>query len=124
MLQRLSYFNLIFTIIYLLVYLKDGTVNSTLGILAVIIFNWLALRSFQLENYKWKIWHYLAGLWSLYYAGFVLYGAFNILISSIEYEFISSDTRTFLVLSFVFSIAVIVQFVSYLAKNLRSSRSK
>ncbi|WP_113651521.1 hypothetical protein [Pedobacter namyangjuensis] len=120
MLQRLSYFNLIFTIIYLLVYLKDGTVNSTLGILAIIIFNWLALRSFQLENYKWKIWHYLAGLWSLYYAGFVLYGAFNILLSSIEYEFISSDTRMLLILSFVFGIGVIVHFGVYFFRNLHS----
>ena len=119
MFQKLSYFNLIFAIIYVLVYLKDGTLNSTTGILMVIVFNWLALRSYQLEDYKWKPWHYLTGLWSLYYAGFVLYGAMNILISSFEYNFVSNDTKTFLSLTFVFSLGVAIHFVIYLWKYLK-----
>ena len=119
MFQKLSYFNLIFAIVYVLVYLKDGTLNSTAGILIVIVFNWLALKSYQLENYKWKLWHYLTGLWSLYYAGFVLYGAMNILISSFEYNFVSNDTKTFLSLSFVFSLAVGIHFVIFLWNSLK-----
>jgi len=120
MFQRLSYFNLILAVIYLLVFLKSGTLNSTTGILMIIVFNWFGIRSYQLENYKWKIWHYLTGLWSLYYAGFVLYGAVNIAITAIEYEYLSNDTRTFLGLSFVFYLAVIFQFVSYLAKSIKN----
>jgi hypothetical protein len=120
MFQKLSYFNLIAAIIYVLVYLKDGTLNSTAGILMIIIFNWLGLRSYQLENYKWNIWNYLTGFWSLYYAVYVLYGAINILSSSFEYNFISNDTETFLVLSFVFFIAVIMQFISYLVKSINN----
>jgi hypothetical protein len=124
MLQKISYFNLMFAIVYVLVYLKSGTLNSTTGIFMIIVFNWLGLRSFQLNDYSWKIWHYLTGLWSLYYVGFVLYGVINILVSSFEYNFISNDTRTFLVLSFVFVIAVMVHFVVYFLKNLRSLKFK
>jgi len=124
MLQKISYFNLMFAIVYVLVYLKNGTLNSTVGIFMIIVFNWLGLRSFQLDDYSWKIWHYLTGLWSLYYAGFVLYGVINILISSFEYNFISNDARIFLVLSFVFVIAVIVHFVVYFLKNLWSLKSE
>lgn len=120
MFQKLSYFNLILIIIYLLVYLKDGTLNSATGILMIIIFNWLGLRSYHLDHYKWKFWHYLTGLWSIYYAGFVIYGAVNILNSSIEYAFMSNDTRTFLGLSFVCCFAVILHFVVYFLKNLKA----
>ena len=120
MFQRLSYFNLILAVIYLLIFLKDGTLNSTTGILMIIIFNWLGIRSYQLENYKWKAWHYLTGLWSLYYACFVLYGAVNVVFTAIEYEYLSSDTRNFLGLSFAFCLAVILQFVSYLAKYFKN----
>ena len=45
MLQKLSYLNLIFAIVYLLTYLKSGTFNSTAGIFVVIVFNWLYLRA-------------------------------------------------------------------------------
>lgn len=121
MFQKLSYFNLIFAIIYVLIYLKDGTLNSTAGILMVIVFNWLGIRSYQLENYKWKVWHYLFGLWSLYYAGFVLYGSFHILISSLEYDFMSDYTKTFVVLSIIFGIAVISQIVISFTKHLKTN---
>ena len=119
MFQKLSYFNLMFAIVYVLVYLKSGTLNSTTGIFTVIVFSWLGLRSYQVENYKWNIWHYLSGLWSLYYAGFVMYGVINVLISAFEYDFASYDTQIFLVLSFVFSTAVMVHFVIHFWKNLK-----
>ncbi|MFD0940150.1 hypothetical protein [Pedobacter boryungensis] len=125
MFQKLSYFNLVFSLIYVLIYLKDGTLNSTLGILAFIVFSWLGLRSYQLDNYKWNLWQYLAGLWSLYYAGFLIYGSVNILISSFEYDFVSNDTILFLTLTFVLTIAVVLHFVIYFRKNLtENSRDK
>ena len=117
MFQKLSYFNIIFSLIYVLVYLKDGTLNSTAGVFMVIIFNWLALRSYQLEDYKWSIWHFAIGLWAIYYAIYILYGLIGILVSAFEYEFVSNDTITFLALSMVFCIGVIFHFVWYLTKH-------
>ena len=113
MLQKLSYFNLVLAMVYLLVYLKSGTFNSTAGIFVVIVFNWLCLRSYQLDNYKWKIWHYLTGLWSLYFIGTIIYGSVFILSSSLEYSFISNDTLTYLLISIVFSLSVLLHLGIY-----------
>jgi hypothetical protein len=120
MLQKLSYFNLILAMVYLLVYLKSGTFNSTAGIFVVIVFNWLCLRSYQLDNYKWKIWHYLTGLWSLYFIGTIIYGSVFILSSSLEYSFISNDTLTYLLVSIVFSLSVLLHLGIYAKTSYRS----
>ncbi|WP_316785869.1 hypothetical protein [Pedobacter frigiditerrae] len=122
MLQKLSYFNLILAIIYLLVYLKSGTFNSTAGIFVIILFSWLCLRSYQLDNYKWKIWHYLTGLWSLYFIGTIIYGIYNIIAPAIEYNFISNDTLTYLTIGIVFSISVLVHIIIYFLRSCKELR--
>ncbi len=120
MLQKLSYFNLVLAMVYLLVYLKSGTFNSTAGIFVVIVFNWLCLRSYQLDNYKWKIWHYLTGLWSLYFIGTIIYGSVFILSSSLEYSFISNDTLTYLLISIVFSMSVLLHLGVYVKESYKA----
>jgi hypothetical protein len=121
MLQKLAYFNLIAAIIYLLAYLKSGTFNSTAGIFMVILFNWLSLRSYELDRYDWKIWHYLTGLWSLYFIGTTGYGTVNILSNAVEYDFIDNDTLIFSIASIIFCLAVIWHFLYYL-KVSRSAK--
>lgn len=123
MLQKISYFNLMFAIAYILIYFRENTLNFTMGILMIVIFNWMALRSNQISNYKWAIWHYLSGLWSLYYTAFLLYGTFNVLRSSIEYQFASKDTIIFLLLSFILSSFVILQAIMYFLSNLKAIRT-
>ncbi len=123
MLQKISYFNLMLSIAYILIFFRDNTVNFTMGILMIVIFNWLALRSYQINDYKWSFWHYLAGLWSIYYILFLLYGTVNVLISSIEYQFASNDTITFIVLSFMLSIFVLFQALIYFLSNLKDIRN-
>lgn len=123
MLQKISYFNLMFAIVYVLVYFRDSSLNFTLGIVMIVLLNWLALRSNQLNNYKWSIWHYLSALWSLYYIGFLLYGVVNVLCSSIEYQFASKDTIIFLLLSFILSSFVILQAIMYFLSNLKAIRT-
>lgn len=117
MIQKLSSLNIIFAIIYVLLYLKSGTFNSTAGILVIIIFNWLGLRSFQLDDYKWGIWHYLTGVWTVYFIGTLIYGSLNILSAAIEFDFITNDTLTNLILTFAFSLLVLVYFCLYFWKN-------
>ena len=123
MLQKLSYFNLIAAVLYGLIFLKNGTFNSTMGIFVVIVFSWLCLRSYQLDNYKWKIWHYLTGLWCLYFVGTTLYGAIYIIRPAIEYDFMSSDTATYLIISFIFSISVITHLILYFSKNYKELKT-
>jgi len=123
MIQKLSSLNIIFAIIYVLVYLKSGTFNSTSGIFVIIVFNWLGLRSFQLDSYKWGIWHYLTGLWTLYFIWTLVYGSVNILGAAIEFDFITNDTLTNLILTFIFSLSVIVHFGAFIWKNYKASRA-
>lgn len=117
MMQKLSSLNIILAMVYVLVYLKSGTFNSTAGIFMTILFNWLGLRGFQLDEYRWKIWHYFIALWVMYFIGTLAYGTINILKSSITYNFISVDTLTYLVVNFVFCALVVVQFTIYAYRN-------
>ena len=94
-----------------------------MGIVMIVVFNWLALRSYQIDDYKWSLWHYLSGLWSLYYVGFLLYGTVNVLLTVLEYQFASNDTLTFLILSAVLSITVVIQSITYFLKNLQENTS-
>lgn len=119
MLQKLSYINLLMAMIYLIVYLRSGTFNSTSGILAVVIFNWLYLRSYQLENYSWKIWHYISGLWSLYFMAIIGYGTLNIILVSIETEYVSPDILTNSIISILFMILVLTHLIGYWIKKLK-----
>lgn len=117
--QRLSTLNIFLAIIYVLVYLKSGTFNSTAGIFMIIVFNWLALRDFQLNNYRWRFWHYLIGAWVLYFIGRLLYGAANILDSSITYGFMTADTLTYLAVNILFCTLVLLQVVMYVYRNYK-----
>lgn len=115
--QKLSSLNIVLAIVYVLVFLKSGTFNSTAGIFMIIVFNWLGLRSFQLDDYRWRIWHYLTGIWSLYYIGILVYGEVNILSAAIEFDFISNDTLMYLIINFLFCVSVGVHLVLYMYKN-------
>ncbi len=119
MLQKLSYFNLCYAIAYLLIYLKSGTFNSSAGIFFIIVFNWLSLRSFQLDNYKWGIWHYITGLWCIYFIGSLIYSGVYIIISSLQVDFLGNDTLIFLAISLSFSLAVLTHIILYWLKNRR-----
>lgn len=119
MLQKLSYLNLITAIAYLLIYLKSGTVTSTTGIAAIIIFNWLAIRSYQIDDYRWKIWHWLSLLWSLYFIGFIFYGAINLLKVSIEVDYFGTDTVTNIIITLIFSAMVGLHLITYWHKRTR-----
>lgn len=119
MVQKISSLNIIFAILYLLVYLKSGTFNSTAGILVIIVFNWLGLRSFHLDDYKWGIWHYLTGVWTLYFVGTLFYGAVNIMSAAIEFDFITNDTLRNLILTFTFCIFVLIHFVLFAYRNYK-----
>lgn len=122
MLQKLSYFNLLLAIIYLLAYLRSGTFYSTSGILVVIVFNWLYLLSFERNAYQWKIWHYLIASWVIYFVATTLYSLIGIISAAIEYDFIATDTLTFILLSVIFGICVLTQLIWYYLQNVSCSK--
>ncbi|MEN0096170.1 MAG: hypothetical protein AAGB30_12355 [Pedobacter sp.] len=117
MLQKLSYFNIFFALVYVLLYLKSGTLNSTAGILAIIVFNWLYIRGYHLGDYRWKSWHFIFGAWSAYFAGFMLYATYNIIKVSIAVDFWADDTVVNILISLFFSLLVWVHIVGYWNKR-------
>lgn len=119
MMQKLSTVNIVLAVLYVLVYLKSGTFSSTAGILITIIFNWMGLRSFQLDDYRWRIWHYIAGSWTLYFVGTLIYGSVHILGATIEFNFISNDVLTNLIFTLLFCVLVIIHFIRYGYKNIK-----
>lgn len=123
MLQKLSYLNLCMAIVYTVIYLKSGTLNSTSGIFAIVVFNWLALRSYQLDDYKWKVWHYLFAIWSMYYTGFMAYGLINVIAPAFTYDFVSNDTLMFIILTAILIGGLLWQAILYYFKNLKTQRS-
>lgn len=123
MLQKLSYFNLCMAIIYMVVYLKSGTLNSTMGIFAIVVFNWLALRSYQQDDYKWKVWHYIFAIWSIYYTGFMAYGLINVVVPAFTYDFVSNDTLTFITLTTILIVGLLWQAILYYFKNLKTQQT-
>lgn len=108
-------------IVYVLFYFKTINLNSV-GIFIIIIFNWLALRACQHENYKWGIWHYLAAFWSLYFIVFTAYGIYNIIASSIEYGFVSNDVNTYLFFGSFFTSAILSQLILFWLKAINNKQ--
>lgn len=102
-------------------YLRTGTLNTTAGILFIILFNWLSLVGFEKGNYRWKIWHYFTGAWSLYFAGFLGYGLFGIINASVEFNFITSENLTYVISTILFCAMVILHTIWYFraSKNQR-----
>jgi len=117
MLQKLSYFNLLLAIVYLLAYLRSGTFYSTSGILVIIVFNWLYLQSFERDTYRWKTWHYAIAAWVIYFIVTTLYSLIGIVSAAIEYDFIANDTLAFVLLSIVLGAGVLTQLVGYYLQN-------
>lgn len=108
--------------LYLIVYLKSGNLTSTSGILAIVVLNWLALRSFQLGSYRWEIWFYPFALWSLYYAGLLVYGLVNVIAPAIEYSFMSNENLVYVALTAILVAGVLWHALAYFLKNLKMPR--
>ena len=109
------FYFMFYVLVYVLFYFKTININSV-GIFFIIVFSWFALRACQQENFKWSIWHYLVGCWSLYYIGFTAYGIFNIVSSSLEYGFVSNDINIYLIFASAFTICILTQLFLYTLK--------
>lgn len=119
MVQRLAYLNIGLSVAYALIYLKNGTFNSTSGVLVIVVFSWLGLRSYQLDQYKWNALTYLVGLWSLYFIGTVVYGLINVISSAFEFSYIANDTLWYVAVSVIFSVSLTTYLAVYWLKNYR-----
>jgi hypothetical protein len=109
MLKRLSYLNILFAFTYFITYLQAGSYYAIVGLIFVIIFNWLTLKSLEQENYKWTIFQYITVIPTVIAALFFLYSSGNMIYANMSYNYISLNFLFLEVFSVVFGITLIVQ---------------
>lgn len=118
MLKSLSYFNLIFTIIYFLQYLQNGSSVTVAGIISVVLFNWLILRGLERGALKWTVFEWLTGIPAFVFALFTGFSAIFLWSDAIEYDFYPFSSILLIFFGLLFSLGLIVHiFVSFAQKT-------
>jgi len=109
MLKTLSYFNLIFSVIYFLVYLQNGGFGPVSALLGVVVFSWMVLRGLENEQKKWPLLQWVSAVMSLIFAALTGYGAVVLLLDAIEYQYYPLQVLLLIVSGFLFTATVLVQ---------------
>jgi hypothetical protein len=87
MLKISSYFNIIFAVLYFLMYLQNGSSWMISALLMVVVFNWIVLRDLEIERLKWTFFHWvLAGI-TLAFALYLSYSSILLLLDAVEYHY-------------------------------------
>jgi hypothetical protein len=123
MLRTLSYLNLIFSVIYFLVYLQNGGFGPVSALLGVVVFSWMVLRGLENGQEKWPLLQWVAALMSLVFAGLTGYGAIVLLLDAVEYQYYPLQVLLLIVSGFLFAAAVLVQLFAAYSNNY-SKKSK
>lgn len=109
MLSSLSYLNLIAAVLYFLVYLQNGSSWPVAGLLCVIVFNWMTLRSMERGQAKWSVLQWFLSFLSLLYALFLLYSAGNLTLGAINYHYFPLNSSLLVVSGLLFAVLIILQ---------------
>jgi hypothetical protein len=117
MLKTLSYFNLIFSVIYFLVYLQNGGFGPVSALLGVVVFSWMVLRGLENEQKKWPLLQWVSAVMSLIFAGLTGYGAVVLLLDAIEYQYYPLQVLLLIVSGFLFTATVLLQLIRAYCNN-------
>jgi hypothetical protein len=117
MLKTLSYFNLIFSVIYFLVYLQNGGYGPVSALLGVVVFSWMVLRGLENEQKKWPLLQWVSAVMSLIFAGLTGYGAVVLLLDAIEYQYYPLQVLLLIVSGFLFTATVLLQLIRAYCNN-------
>ena len=119
MLRTLSYLNLLFAVLYFLAYLLNGSRWVVFGLLIVIVFNWMILRSIETLQIKWSVFQWLAGVITLLFASYMGYSAVLLLTDTIEYHYYPAETILLISSGLLFSFIIVLQLLMSLYKKNR-----
>lgn len=119
MIRTLSYLNLIFAVLYFLEYLQNGNSFVISGLLATVIFNWLALRSLETEQFRWTVFQWLTALFTFSFALFTAYGAIVVLLDAMEYHYYPVATIGLIVCGLFFALSILFHLYLSLGKSIR-----
>lgn len=109
MLRNLSYLNLIMAVLYFLGYLQNGNALAIAGLLSVVVFSWLVLRSLEREKLWWSFPQWILSFTSLLYAASLAFSAVNLVIDSIGYQYFPANVILLIVSGLLFALLIILQ---------------
>ena len=108
MIKPLSYINISLALIYHVMYLMNSYSLTILGILVVIVYSGLSLRSIEKDK-PFTPMHYSLGMVSLIFAAFLITWTVNIVLSSIEYNYFG-NSWLYISIATVFALCIILQY--------------
>jgi len=122
MLKTISFFNLIFAVSYFLVYLQNANRLIVIGLLAVVVFNWMAIRSLETGQLKWTFLHSALALPDLLFSLFTGYSNILLLIDIIDNNYYAWNTISVIASGLAFAVAVLSQlFLSWFEFRIKKS---
>ena len=119
MLRNLSYLNLIVAVLYFLGYLQNGNALAIAGLLSVVVFSWLVLRSLERESFRWSLPQWFLSFTSLLYALFLAYSAINLIIDAVGYQYFPLNVVLLIASGLLFALLIILQLFFSLKKFIR-----
>jgi hypothetical protein len=122
MLKAISFFNLIFAVVYFLVYLQNGNRWIVLGLLTVVVFNWIVIRSLETGQLKWTALHWAFVLPDVSFGVFTGYNHILLLTDVIAYHYYPWNTVRLITSGLVFATAILLQvFLSWFEFKLKKT---
>ena len=118
MIRTLSYLNLIFAVLYFLAYLQNSNSFVITGLLAVVVFGWMTLRSLEKEQFKWTVLQWIAGIMTFFFAVFTGYSALVVLLGAIEYNYYPVSAVVLISCGLLFALSVLLQLYLSLVKSI------
>ena len=119
MLRTLSYFNLIFSVVYFLAYQQNGSSLNIAGLLLVVIFNWLALQKLERGIFSFSVFDWLLALLTAVFALFTSYSAVLLILDVLEYAYAAWNTILLIAAGLTFALAILLQLFLAVLKILR-----
>lgn len=120
MLRNLSYLNLIFSVCYFLAYLQNGGPLVIAGLLSVVVYNWLVLRSMEQLEQKRTLMQWLFGIVSGCFALYITYGDIRLVSDAISYNYFPQTTIVLVTAGLLFALSIIFHlFKSYLTTSVK-----
>lgn len=120
MLRNLSYLNLIFSVCYFLAYLQNGSPLVIFGLLSVVVYNWLILRSMEQQEPKRNLLQWLFGAVSLCFALYITYGDVVLVADAMSYHYYPQSTVILVTAGLLFALSIIFHlFKSYLTISVK-----
>ncbi len=118
MLSKLSYFNLLLSVLYFFTWLQDGGSWAIGGLLLVIVFNWATLRNIEKQQFNWPVFQWVTGLLSILFAVYLCYGAVVLLLDAAEHQYYPGATVLLVISELIFAFSIILQVIlAYMKKT-------